>query len=89
MVSRKMEGSEQQKRQKARDARERGKLPSEEGATTGASKQADKVKSGNHAERLAGKQGEKQDSVRQKSPESKPGYREVPEESGRGSRSKR
>ena len=86
MVRKKMEGSEQQKRDKARDARERGKLPSEEGATTGASKQPREVKSKDHEERLAGKQGDKQDSVRQKSPETTPGYRDTPEKSGRGTR---
>jgi len=87
MVRKKMEGSEEQKRAKARDARERGKLPSEEGATTGSSKQPRNVKGKDHAERLEGKHGDKQDSVRQKSPESTTGYRDTPEESGRGSRS--
>ena len=86
MVRKKMEGDEQQKRQKANDARERGKQPSEEGATTGASKQPRKVKSKDHSERLAGKHGDQQDSVRQKSPEGSPGYRDEPEESGRGTR---
>ena len=87
MVRKKMEGNEQQKRTKARDARERGKLASEEGATTGASKQPRNVKGKDHRDRLEGKQGDKQDSVRQKSPESTTGYRDEPRESGRGSRS--
>lgn len=87
MVSKKMEGSEQQKRAKADAAKERGKLPSEEGATTGSSKQRREVKGKDHRERLEGKHGDQQDSVRQKSPESTTGYRETPGESGRGSRS--
>ena len=39
MVSKKMEGDEEQKRQQARDARGAGKRASEMDATTGASKQ--------------------------------------------------
>lgn len=39
MARKKMEGGDRQRRRKARDARKRGKAPSEEAATTGASKQ--------------------------------------------------
>jgi CBS domain-containing protein len=39
MTAKKKEGSEQQRRAKARDARRRGRAPSAEAATTGASKQ--------------------------------------------------
>ena len=41
MVSKKMEGSEEQKREQARDARAQGRQASEMDATTGASKQRD------------------------------------------------
>ena len=89
MVSRKMEGNEQQKRDRARAARERGRLASAEGATTGASKQPRKVESKDHQRRLAGKHGDKLDSVKQKSPEGSPGYRDEPGEAGRGTRERR
>jgi hypothetical protein len=39
MTRKKMEGNEQQRRKKAREARKRGRAPSQEAATTGASKQ--------------------------------------------------
>jgi hypothetical protein len=39
MAGKKMEGNEDQRRRKAREAKRAGKLPSEEGATLGASKQ--------------------------------------------------
>jgi hypothetical protein len=40
-VSKKMEGNEEQRREKAREARERGHRPSEEEGTLGSSKQRD------------------------------------------------
>jgi hypothetical protein len=39
MSGKKMEGNEEQRRQKAREAKRAGQLPSEQGATQGASKQ--------------------------------------------------
>jgi hypothetical protein len=39
MAGKKMEGNEEQRRQKAREAKRAGQLPSEQGATLGASKQ--------------------------------------------------
>ena len=60
MVRKKMEGSEQQKRAKAKDARERGKSPSEEGVTTGASKQHANLKGGSHRDRIEEKERGKQ-----------------------------
>jgi hypothetical protein len=39
MAGKKMEGNEQQRRRKAQDAKRTGRLPSEQGATLGASKQ--------------------------------------------------
>ena len=48
-----MEGDEQQKQAAAREARAHGKLPSEVGATTGASKQHTDARPGaTHQERL-------------------------------------
>jgi hypothetical protein len=39
MTGKKMEGNEEQRRKKAREAKRAGRLPSEQGATQGASKQ--------------------------------------------------
>ena len=39
VTGKKMEGNEEQRRQKAREAKRAGQLPSEQGATQGASKQ--------------------------------------------------
>ena len=48
-----MQGDETQRRKAARDAREKGKRPSEVSATTGASKQPKKAKStASHQERI-------------------------------------
>jgi hypothetical protein len=55
MVRKKMEGDENQKRQKARDAKAEGKRPSEMGATTGGSKQHDD--SGNEKGQGGGNRG--------------------------------
>ena len=50
---RKIEGDEQQRRQLARDARAKGKAPSELGATLGASKQLKQAKgNASHQERV-------------------------------------
>jgi hypothetical protein len=38
-MAKKMEGNEEQRRQKAREAKRQGRAPSEQGATQGASKQ--------------------------------------------------
>ncbi|MFB9432959.1 hypothetical protein [Streptoalloteichus tenebrarius] len=54
MVGKKMEGNEEQRRQKAREARERGATPSEEQVTRGASKQRHHMTRGSHEERLEG-----------------------------------
>ena len=60
--TRKMEGDENQRRRAAREAHAEGKLPSEVGATLGASKQLKQAKKGaSHQEKLetrkAGKPG--------------------------------
>ncbi|MFL5560603.1 MAG: hypothetical protein ACJ79K_03925 [Gemmatimonadaceae bacterium] len=50
---RNVEGDNEQRRARAREAREQGKLPSEEGVTLGASKQTRKAKPDEtHQERL-------------------------------------
>jgi hypothetical protein len=50
---RNMEGNNEQRRTKAREAREAGKRPSETGATLGASKQRKEAKSGaSHQEKM-------------------------------------
>jgi hypothetical protein len=50
---RNMEGNEEQRRQKGREAKAQGKRPSEMGATTGASKQRKEARSdASHQERL-------------------------------------
>jgi hypothetical protein len=53
---RNMEGDNEQRRRAARDARSKGRRPSEEGATLGASKQRKEVRaSASHQERLGTK----------------------------------
>jgi hypothetical protein len=53
MAGKKMEGNEEQRRKKAREARRHGQLPSEEGATLGASKQRKHVpQDEEHTEKL-------------------------------------
>ncbi len=61
MSGKKMEGSEEERRQKARDARERGREPSGEQSTTGASKQRHHVRQkADHDERLESRHRGKQ-----------------------------
>ena len=74
MGGKKMEGNEEQKRQKARDARERGNTPSEEGTTTGASKQHRNAKGEEYPETLESIRRGKQDVIGENTPEPKPGY---------------
>ncbi|WP_018656334.1 hypothetical protein [Actinomadura flavalba] len=76
MGGKKMEGDENQRRKKAREARRAGSTPSAENVTTGASKQphsAPEHDPHHHAERLANiHRGKQQDT----SPRPKPGYGE-------------
>ncbi|CAN5144872.1 hypothetical protein BH23GEM4_BH23GEM4_23500 [soil metagenome] len=77
MGGKKMGGSEEQKRQAARDAREAGKDPSEVGATTGASKQRTKAsKNMSHQEKVDLKREGKQDVIAGNTPEARPGSRD-------------
>lgn len=75
MGGKKMEGNAEQKRQKARDARERGNDPSEEGVTTGASKQRRQLGTDEeHVEKLDSIRRGKQDVIGENTPEPRPGY---------------
>lgn len=79
MGGKKMEGSEDQKRAAAREAREHGKDASEVGATTGASHQRTEAKKGDsHQERLDLKREGKQDQIHHGggTPEARPGSRD-------------
>jgi hypothetical protein len=78
MGGKKMEGSEEQKRQAARDAREEGKSPSEIGATTGGSQQRTEAKGNmSHQERLDLKREGKPDQITEDTPEARPGSRDA------------
>ena len=75
MVRKKMEGNEQQRRKKAREARERGNAPSEEGATTGASKQHQHAGGREeYRDKIEQIREGKQDVIQQNTPEPRPGY---------------
>ena len=74
MSGKKMEGNEEQKRQKARAAREDGERPSERGETSGASKQRRNAKGEEYAETLDSKRRGKQDVIGENTPTPKPGY---------------
>jgi hypothetical protein len=73
--NREIEGDANQRRAAARDARSRGKRPSEEGATLGASKQRKEAKgNASHQERLDLKREGKRDAGTSGKP--RPGNRE-------------
>ena len=77
MGGKKMEGSEEQKRQAARDAREEGKSAGEIGATTGGSQQRTEAKgSMSHQQRLDLKREGKPDPLTEDTPEARPGSRD-------------
>lgn len=77
MGGKKMEGNEEQRRKKAREARERGNAPSEEHATTGASKQRHhEGDDAGHREKIEKIREGKQDVIRENTPEPRPGYGE-------------
>lgn len=84
MVRKRMEGSEEQKRRKAREARERGSTPSAEGVTTGASKQRRDVQAKDHREKLDDIRRGKQDVIGENTPEPRPGYGHDEDEESRG-----
>jgi hypothetical protein len=77
MGGKKMEGSEEQKRQAARDAREEGKSASEVGATTGGSQQRTEAKGNmSHQERLDLKREGKPDQITEETSTARPGARD-------------
>jgi hypothetical protein len=75
MAGKKMEGNEEERRKKAREARRHGKLPSEEGVTMGASKQRHHLpRDEDHAEKLQAIHKGKVPTV--SPPEPRPGSRD-------------
>ena len=72
-----MEGNEEQRRKAAREARERGNLPSEESATLGASKQRSESDRGDtHQEKLDERTEGKVASGRAAETDARPGSRD-------------
>ncbi|HYW13514.1 MAG TPA: hypothetical protein VE871_16250 [Longimicrobium sp.] len=77
MGGKKMEGSEEQKRQAARDARDEGKSASKVGASTGGSQQRTQAGDNmSHQERLDLKREGKPDQLTENTPEARPGARD-------------
>lgn len=77
MVRKKMEGDEDERRRLARAAREKGKKPSEVGATLGASKQPTKAKKKmSHQQRVDLKREGKQEQLTENTPKARPGSRD-------------
>jgi hypothetical protein len=77
MGGKKMEGSEEQKRQAAREARQEGKSASEIGASTGSTQQRNQAPDGmSHQERLDLKREGKPDQLTENTPEARPGSRD-------------
>lgn len=79
MTGRQMEGDNRYRRKRARKARERGKLPSEEAATLGASKQRHHLPfdphvrhSRHHLHEIETMREGKQRVIRQRRPEARP-----------------
>lgn len=78
MGGKKMEGSEEQMQQAARDAREQGKSASEVGASTGASQQRTEASGDmSHQQRLDLKREGKPDQLTEDTPEARPGSRDA------------
>lgn len=75
MAGKKMEGSEEQRRRRAREAREAGRTASEDGATQGASRQRKKLDAdARHREKIETIRQGKQDIITENTPEPRPGY---------------
>ena len=75
MGGKKMEGNEEQKRKKAREAREEGKSPSEKHATTGGSKQRQhEGEDTGYREKIEKIREGKHEVIRENTPEPRPGY---------------
>lgn len=75
MSGKQMEGDNRERRKKAKEARDEGKRPSEEAATTGGSQQREEVGDDvGHREKLETIRKGKQDVIAENTPEPKPGY---------------
>ena len=75
MGGKQMEGNEEQKRKKAREAREEGKSPSEKHATTGGSKQRQhEGEDTGYREKIEKIREGKHKVIRENTPEPRPGY---------------
>ncbi len=76
MGGKQMEGDEQQRRKKARQARAEGEAPSEAGVTSGASKQRRTLpRSDDYEEKIESIRRGKQPVISQNTPSKKPGRR--------------
>jgi hypothetical protein len=74
-MGKQMEGDNKERRKKAKEARERGNLASEENATMGASKQREKSASNaEYPETLEQIRDGKHRVIRENTPEPRPGY---------------
>lgn len=77
MGGKQMEGDNEARRAKAKEARDAGKQPSEVGATQGASKQRNEAQPDmSHQERIDLIREAKQDVIAQNTPEARPGSRD-------------
>lgn len=77
MSGKSMEGSPEQKRQAARDARDEGKSASEIGASTGSSQQRQEAKGNmSHQQRVDLEREGKQDQLSENTPAVRPGSRD-------------
>jgi hypothetical protein len=77
MANKEMEGDNQQRRAAAREAKKAGKLPSEEGATLGGSKQRVAAPENmSHQQRIGLMRRAKQLVTRQNRPTARPGSRD-------------
>jgi hypothetical protein len=75
MAGKQMEGDNRERRKKAKEARDEGRLPSEDAATGGSSKQREHVGGDvDHREKIETLRKGKQDVIQQNTPEPKPGY---------------
>lgn len=78
MGGKQMEGSNEQRRKAAKDARDAGQKPSEVGATTGSTQQRTEADdSASHQEKVDLKREGKQDVIAQNTPEARPGSRDA------------
>jgi hypothetical protein len=77
MGGKSMEGDNQERRARAKEARQAGMSASEVGATTGASKQRAEARPGmSHQQRVDLKREGKRDVIEQDTPQARPGSRD-------------